>query len=107
MQLRTLQPEELAERAAKGAEAKALCDDYQAKRNAKAADEENAKINHSIRYKFILKTDMEASQGSKLTEQQNMELTHEDAYVKRDLILCKNRNACHWRTQAESISHIC
>ena len=67
-------PEELAARAAKETESKALYDDYQAKRTAKAADEENAKINNSIRYKFILKTAMEASQGSKLTEQQNTEL---------------------------------
>ena len=70
----TSSPAELAARAAKEAESKALYDDYEAKRTAKAADEENAKINNSIRYKFILKTAMEASQGSKLTEQQNTEL---------------------------------
>lgn len=67
-------PEELAARAAKEAESKALYDDYEAKRAAKAADEESAKINNSIRYKFILQTDLEASQGSKLSEQQNTEL---------------------------------
>ena len=67
-------PEELAARAAKEAESKAFYDDYEAKRTAKAADEESAKINHSIRYKFILQTDLEASQGSKLSEQQNTEL---------------------------------
>ena len=67
-------PEELAAKAAKEAESKALYDDYEAKRTAKAADEESAKINNSIRYKFILQTDLEASQGSKLSEQQNTEL---------------------------------
>lgn len=67
-------PEELAAKAAKEAESKAFYDDYEAKRTAKAADEESAKINNSIRYKFILQTDLEASQGSKLSEQQNTEL---------------------------------
>ena len=67
-------PEELAAKAAKEAESKALYDDYEAKRTAKAADEESAKIKNSIRYKFILQTDLEASQGSKLSEQQNTEL---------------------------------
>ena len=56
-------PEELAAKAAKEAESKAFYDDYEAKRTAKAADEESAKINNSIRYKFILQTDLEASQG--------------------------------------------